>query len=61
MCVCWLNALCFVCVCVCTAGSAGQGISSNHETYLISADSAELADSWVTAIRAVMHEVCRIK
>lgn len=39
------------------AGSAGQGITSNHETYLISADSAQLADSWVAAIRRVIHEV----
>ena len=39
------------------AGSAGQVITGNHETYLISADSAESADSWVAAIRRVMHEV----
>ena len=39
------------------AGSAGQVITGNHETYLISADSAELADSWVAAIRRVLHEV----
>lgn len=39
------------------AGNAGQVISSNHDTYLISADSAEMADSWVAAIRRVMHEV----
>lgn len=43
---------------LCTAGNAGQGITSNHETYLISADSADLADTWVEAIRRVMHEVC---
>ena len=39
------------------AGSAGQVITGNHETYLISADSAESADGWVAAIRRVMHEV----
>ena len=39
------------------AGSAGQVITGNHETYLISADSSESADSWVAAIRRVMHEV----
>jgi phosphoribosylformimino-5-aminoimidazole carboxamide ribonucleotide (ProFAR) isomerase len=39
------------------AGSAGQVITGNHESYLISADSAESADSWVAAIRRVMHEV----
>lgn len=39
------------------AGNAGKLIASNHESYLISADSAEMADSWVAAIRRVMHEV----
>ena len=39
------------------AGNAGQVITGNHNTYLISADSAELAEQWVAAIRRVMHEV----
>ena len=43
--------------CHSVAGSAGQVITGNHETYLISADSAESADGWVAAIRRVMHEV----
>ena len=36
----------------------GQQISNTHDTYLISADTAALADDWVAAIRRVMHEVC---
>jgi len=32
-------------------------ITGNHESYLISAESAEIADVWVAAIRRVMHEV----
>ncbi|XP_064393491.1 rho GTPase-activating protein 24-like isoform X2 [Halichondria panicea] len=38
------------------SGSAGQVITGNHNTYVISADSAELADEWVAAIRRVMVE-----
>ena len=41
-----------------SAGRDRQGITSTHETYLISADTAEEADRWLTAIRRVMHEVC---
>ena len=65
--VCIFIRLVQMCACVFTqptcayrplvAGSAGQVITGNHETYLISADSAESADSWVAAIRRVMHEV----
>ena len=39
------------------AGGSGQVITGNHESYLISAESAEVADGWVIAIRRVMHEV----
>lgn len=35
----------------------GQQLSKTHETYLISAESAQDADDWVAAIRRVMHEV----
>lgn len=40
------------------AGSAGQVITGNHNTYVISAESADSADGWVAAIRRVMFEVC---
>ena len=40
------------------AGKERQVISSNHDTYLISAESAEDANNWVAAIKRVMHEVC---
>jgi len=39
------------------AGNAGQVITGNHNNYIICADSAELADNWVAAIRRVMVEV----
>jgi len=38
------------------SGSDRQGITSTHETYLITADTADEADQWVAAIRRVMHE-----
>lgn len=47
-------------VCVCTilyVAGHGQQLSKTHETYLISAESAQDADDWVAAIRRVMHEV----
>ena len=40
-----------------TAGNEGQVITSTHDTYPISAESAEDADSWVAAINGVMREV----
>lgn len=38
------------------AGKEHQVITSNHDTYLISAESAEDANDWVAAIKRVMHE-----
>lgn len=38
------------------AGDNKRVISSTHDTYLMSAESAEAADQWVATIRRVMHE-----
>lgn len=46
-------------VAMCSAAGQGQQISSTHDTFLISAESAGEADDWVAAIRRVMHEVCQ--
>lgn len=42
------------------AGSGRGYITSTHDTYLIGAETAEEADSWVCAIRRVLHEVCQL-
>ena len=54
------DTLCIVhCVWLAACSVAGRGrqISNTHDTYLINAESAQEADSWVAAIRRVMHEV----
>eukprot|EP00731_Ephydatia_muelleri_P026688 Em0018g788a len=38
------------------AGDDKRVISSTHDTYLMSAESAEAADQWVATIKRVMHE-----
>ena len=35
-------------------------MSTTHDSYLISAESAEDANSWVAAIKRALHEVFRV-
>ena len=39
------------------AGNGRNFITSTHDSYLISAESADEADSWVATIKRVLHEV----